>query len=189
MHKIPWYLIYLRLLLTVVAVLFGYFHILGFNYILLLAIAAATDYYDGVLARKFKVETAKLRQWDSVADTIFFMGVLAGMWLAYPQVYSEYAWAVYTIIGLEAVRYVIDIAKFKRGASYHAWSAKIFGVSLLAATIAIMGFGVSKPFFAIAIIMGILSELEGLLMSLILNEWTYNIKHVGIAIQMRKKTS
>ena len=109
-------------------------------YILLLAVAAATDYYDGVLARKFKVETAAIRQWDSIADTIFFLGVLVGMWLAYPGVYAAYTLGIYCIIGLEILRYVIDFSKFGRGASYHALSAKTFGVSLLIATIAVMGF-------------------------------------------------
>ena len=186
MKKIPWYLIYLRLLLTMFALLFGYYRVLGAAYIILLVIAAATDYYDGVLARKFGVETAELRQWDSIADTIFFIGVLAGMWLAYPVLFAKYAWGVYTILGLEAVRYIIDIAKFRRGASYHAWSAKVFGVTLLIATIAAMGFGIGHPFFPITIVAGILSELEGLAMSLILKEWTYNIKHIGIAMQIRK---
>lgn len=186
MKKIPWYLIYLRLLLTIVAVLFGYYRVLGTAYIMLLIVAAATDYFDGVLARKFGVETATLRLWDSIADTIFFIGVLAGMWLAYPELYERYAWGVYTILGLEAVRYTVDIAKFRRGASYHAWSAKVFGISLLVATIAAMGFGIGEPFFPIAIVAGILSELEGLAMSLILREWTYNIKHIGIAMQIRK---
>ncbi len=188
LEKIPWYLIYMRLLLTIVAVLFGYYRILGSAYILLLAVAAATDYYDGVLARKYNVETASLRQWDSIADTVFFLGVLAGMWMAYPKIYTTYSWGIYTVIGLELLRYIIDLAKFRRGASYHASSAKVFGVSLLIATISIMGFGMAEPFFPIAILFGIVSEVEGLLMSLILRTWTYNIKHIGIAIRIRKES-
>jgi len=187
LKKIPWYLIYLRLLLTIAAVLFGCYRILGTAYILLLAVAAATDYYDGVLARKYNVETASLRQWDSIADTVFFLGVSAGMWVAYPKIFSTYSPGIYTIIGLELLRYIIDWAKFGRGASYHAWSAKVFGVSLLIATISIMGFGMPEPFFPIALFLGIVSETEGLLMSLILRKWTYNIKHIGVAIRITKE--
>ena len=61
LQKVPWLLIYLRISLTAVAILFGYYNILGLPYILLLAIAAFTDVYDGVLARKLNVETASLR--------------------------------------------------------------------------------------------------------------------------------
>jgi len=186
--RLPWYLIYLRLFLTVFAVLFGYYRLLGTPYILLLSIAAATDYYDGVLARKWNVETASLRQWDTIADTVFFLGVLAGMWFAYPDIYTKYAWGIYTIIGMEILRYIYDLAKFGRGASYHAISSKIFGVSLLASTIAIMGFGTAMPFFPLAIVIGIINELEGLFMSIILKEWVYNLKHIGVAIKIRRDT-
>ena len=132
---------------------------LGIPYMLLLAVAAATDYYDGVLARKLNVETASLRQWDSIADTIFFLGVLVGMWMAYPEIYAAYSWGIFSVIGFEVLRYIIDYARFGRGASYHSWSAKVFGVALLIATIAIMGFGTPMPFLSIALVLGIISEL------------------------------
>jgi phosphatidylglycerophosphate synthase len=189
MKHLPWLLIYFRFALTLPAIWLGYAHITGWVYILLLAIAAATDYYDGVLARKYNVETAAVRQWDSIADTVFFLGVLAGMWFAYPGIYNTYKWGIAAIIGLEGIRYIVDYIKFRRGASYHAYSAKIFGVTLLAATIAIMGFGYADIFFPIAIIFGIASEIEGLLMSVILKQWTYNVKHIGIAWQMSKTTN
>lgn len=185
LKRLPWYLIYLRLFLTIFAVSFGYYRLIGVPYIILLAVAAATDYYDGVLARKLKVETARLRQWDTIVDTIFFLGVLAGMWFAYPDIYIKHAWGIYSILGLELLRYIYDIAKFRRGASYHAYSAKTFGVSLLITTIAIMGFGCSEPFMPIALLIGVYSELEGLFMSFILKEWAYNIKHIGVAIKIR----
>ena len=186
LKHIAWLLIYLRLLLTVPAVLFGYYHMVGLPYILLLAAAAASDYYDGKLARKWDVETASLRQWDSVADTIFFLGVLAGMWFAYPLVYINYSPAILSIIGLEVIRYCFDLSKFRKGASYHAISAKIFGVTLLVATIAVMGFGSASPFMEIALAMGVISELEGLLMSFVLQQWTYNVKHIGVALRIRQ---
>ncbi len=185
LKQLPWLLIYLRLLLAPVAVLFGYSHLTGVPFILLMAIAAISDVYDGVLARRFNVETGRLRQWDSIADTIFFLGVFAGMCICYPEVVSQYAPGIGMVIGLEILRYLFDFAKFRRGASYHAISAKVFGVSLLIATIAIMGFGVAAPFFLIALVIGILSELEGLVISFILPEWTYNVKHIGRAIKIR----
>lgn len=181
----PWLLIYLRFALTIPSVLFGYYHILGSAYVLLLAVAAASDYYDGVLARKYNMETASVRQWDSIADTVFFLGVLAGMYIAYPVIFSTYFWGIAAVILLEIVRYIYDLSKFRRGASYHAISAKLFGVSLLIATIAIMGFGVAFPFLPIALMFGVVSELEGLCMSVILKEWTYNVKHIGKAVQLR----
>jgi len=184
--KIPWVLIFLRIALTVPAVLFGYYKLIGIPYVVLLIIAAASDYYDGVLARKYNVETAAVRQWDSIADTIFFIGVFAGVWIAYPDIFIKYSYGIYFVAGIEVLRYVYDLAKFRRGASYHALSAKMFGVSLLIATISIMGFGRAFPFLPIALAIGILSGVEGLIISFILTDWTYNVRHIGIAIQIRK---
>ena len=186
LKRLPWLLIGLRIALTPVAILFGVNHILGYPYILLLAVAALSDVYDGVLARRFNVETASLRQWDSVADTIFFLGVCAGMWFAFPGVIRQYSWGIIAIMAIEGIRYVYDYYKFRRGASYHALSAKVFGVSLLVATIAIMGFGRAEPFLPLALVIGIISELEGLVISFILKEWTYNVKHLGKAVALRK---
>lgn len=184
--RIPWLLIYLRFLLTIPAILFGYWHFIGLPYILLMCIASASDVYDGKLARCWGVETAALRQWDSIADTVFFLGVLCGVWFSFPAVYITYKWGIVAIIVLEVIRYAFDWAKFRRGASYHAVSAKIFGVSLLAATLATMGIGIISPFWEIALIVGIVSELEGLGMSIVLTKWTYNVKHIGIAVKIRR---
>ncbi len=182
---LPWLLIWIRFLLTVPAVLFGVYGFTGSIYTVLLLLAAGTDYYDGVLARKYGTETALLRQADSIADAVFFVGVLGGIWFAYPEIYTQYALGIELVVGLEMLRYVYDLAKFRRGASYHAISAKIFGVSLLVASIAIMGFGIAFPFLPIALALGVISEMEGLLMSILLKEWTYNIRHVGIIIRLR----
>ena len=184
--KLPWYLIYTRIFLTLFAIVFGYWGILGLPYLLLMVIAALTDVYDGVLARRYNVETAKLRQWDSIADTIFFIGVGIGMFFAYPNIVEHYLWGIGGIVGLEIIRYGYDYTKFRRGASYHAISAKIFGVALLVATIAIMGFGVAYPFMPIALALGIVSEIEGLVISIILKEWKHNVKHLGKALGIRK---
>lgn len=185
-HYIPWSLIVLRIALTPVAAYMGWIHAIGIPYILLMVIAALSDVYDGVLARKWNVETGRLRQWDSIADTIFFIGVLFGMAFSFPELVRQNMIGIGVILGLEVVRYGFDYAKFRRGASYHARSAKIFGISLLVASLIIMGSGYTAYFLPVAIVIGIISELEGLAMSLILPEWTYNVKHLFKAIEIRK---
>jgi phosphatidylglycerophosphate synthase len=163
----------------------GWIHAIGIPYVLLMAIAALSDVYDGVLARRWNVETGKLRQWDSIADTIFFIGVLFGMAFMFPELIRENIIGIGTILGLETVRYGVDYVKFKRGASYHARSAKMFGISLLVSCLVIMGSGYTGYFLPVAIVIGIVSEVEGLIMSFILPEWTYNVKHLFKAVEIR----
>jgi phosphatidylglycerophosphate synthase len=185
-HYIPWSLIMLRIALAPVAAYMGWIQAIGFPYVLLMIIAALSDVYDGVLARKWNIETGRLRQWDSIADTIFFIGVLLGLIFVFPVLILENSIGISAIIGLEGIRYIVDYIKFKRGASYHAKSAKAFGVSLLVAILIIMGTGYTHYFLPVAIVIGIVSELEGLVMSLILPKWTYNVKHVFSALEIRR---
>lgn len=186
LYYIPWSLIILRFALAPVAVYLGRIHAIGLPFVVLMIIAALSDVYDGKLARKWGIETGKLRQWDSIADTVFFMGVLAAMLFVFPELIWENRIGIGAILGLEGIRYIIDFIKFKRGASYHAKSAKAFGVSLLLATLVVMGTGYTHYFLPIAIFIGIYSEIEGLIMSFILPEWTYNVKHLFAALEIRQ---
>ena len=184
LQKLPWLLIVTRISLTPFAALFGLWGYVGLPYVILMAMAALSDVYDGKLARRYNVETANVRQWDSIADTIFFIGVFVGMCLAYPVMVKQFIWGVSSILGLEVIRYIFDFIKFGRGASYHATSAKVFGVSLLVATIAIMGFSTGSLLMQVALVIGIISELEGLLISIVLGKWTYNVKNIFKALEI-----
>jgi phosphatidylglycerophosphate synthase len=51
-----------------------------------IVVAALSDIYDGILARQWGGETELLRMSDSIADTVFFLGVVGTLWLREPQV-------------------------------------------------------------------------------------------------------
>ena len=49
----------------------------------------------------------------------------------------------------------LDWLRFGRGASYHAWSARLFGITLIPATFFVMGFGLAGPILWIALAIGL----------------------------------
>jgi phosphatidylglycerophosphate synthase len=49
-------------------------------------VALVSDIYDGILARRWGTETPVLRVSDSIADTIFYLGVVGALWLREPEV-------------------------------------------------------------------------------------------------------
>jgi phosphatidylglycerophosphate synthase len=183
MRAIPWSLVVLRLVLTVPAVWMGMKGMTGWPYTILLLVAAASDYFDGALARKLGTETSLLRQWDSFADVVFFLGVLGGMYFAVPFVFLKYRFYFMLIPALECVRYVFDYIKFGKGAAYHSWCAKAFGVAALAACLMVMGTGKDSLAMVLALFLGVVSELEGFAISVILKDWTYNVKHIFVALR------
>lgn len=164
--------------MTIPAVTMGWCHVTGWPYLVILLVAVLSDIFDGILARRFGVETPAIRQWDTIVDTIFSLGVLVGMFGAFPQVVNGHWELIAAIPGLEVIRYIVDLVKFGIGASYHCWSAKCFGLLLTIACIAVMGFSVPDPWLNIALSIGVISELEGLMISLIIDKWTYNIRSI-----------
>jgi phosphatidylglycerophosphate synthase len=161
----------------------------GTPYVSLCLLAFASDYFDGVLARRFGVDGAAVRRFDSATDTVFFVCAAWSVWLLHAGLVRPYLWMVVIVAGLEAARYLFDLAKFRREAAYHAWSAKAWGLSLFAALVALLGFGRAVPLVPLALALGIVADAEGLAISLVLPVWTHDVKSVLHALRIRAALS
>src|SRR5206468_5026242 len=84
-------------------------------------LAFASDYLDGVIARRVGVATPALRHFDSRADLVFYATAAWTVWMRRPDVARSVAIPALVVIGLDVLRYVFDFAKFGRDAAYHAW--------------------------------------------------------------------
>ena len=184
---IPWSLVGLRVLLAAPAVYIAYIDAPRSMWLAIAFVAALSDLYDGKLARRWDVVSPGLRQADSIADTIFAFAVAGSLWFYEPQVVIDHAWGIGLVIAMELGRYPLDWAKFGRGASYHATSARVFGFAILVSVFLVIGFQLVYPIFWIMLALGVLSELEGIAMSLVLPEWTHDVKHIGRALEIRRK--
>lgn len=89
------------------------------------------------------------------------------------------------VIVLEIVRYPLDWWLFGRSASYHALSAKSFGASLLVVVTSIMVFDYAGYLLWISLLLGLFSELEGVAISLVLPEWTHDVRNLRRAFAIR----
>ena len=143
------------------------------------------DIFDGMAARRLGVATAQLRRMDSAIDTVFFLAVFYAAWLLQPQALRANRVLIYILIVCEAARYIFDSWKFGREASYHMWSAKAWGLLLTAAATALVAFGIAGPLLTAAIVLGIASDIEGLLISALLKESVEDVPHIARAWQLR----
>lgn len=90
----------------------------GFLLASCIVLALLSDVFDGVLARRWHIDTENLRRWDTRADTLFYACVLFVVWLRYPTA-IEHRWLLIAgLLTAEAANHVIAIAKFGRHASY-----------------------------------------------------------------------
>jgi len=147
--------------------------------------ALLSDIFDGVLARRWKSDTPAVRLFDSMADTVFYLCVAAALWIAHPQTLRHNARMLELILALEAVRYALDLAKFGKPASYHSYLAKTWGLVMAISVIATFATGRGSTLFPVALCLGIVCNLEGLAMSLILPVWHKDVAWLGKAWQIR----
>jgi phosphatidylglycerophosphate synthase len=153
---------------------------------LIVFLALVSDIYDGILARRWGVETPALRVSDSIADTIFYLGVVGALWLRQPQVIrGNWIW-LGVLFGLEGFRYVFDLMKYRKTASYHSYLAKSWGLVIAIAVTGVLSFGELGWMIRLAIWLGIVVNVEGLAMSLMLPRWKNDVKTLGRAWELRK---
>jgi CDP-diacylglycerol--glycerol-3-phosphate 3-phosphatidyltransferase len=176
----------LRLVLGPVLVLMASRGSAGAPAILVALVAFASDYFDGVLARRFGLDSAAVRRFDSATDTVFFLCAAWAAWILHADLLRPWLPLVWAVVALEVARYLFDLVKFRREAAYHAWSAKVWGLSLFVALIALLGLGRATPWVPLALALGIVADAEGLAISLVLPVWTHDVKSVGHAWRIRR---
>jgi phosphatidylglycerophosphate synthase len=148
--------------------------------------AFLSDVFDGVLARRLGVATPGLRRFDSAVDTLFYLCALYCVWHFHPQAVLSRATALLALTVLETARYAFDWLKFRREASYHMWSSKLWGVALFAACFSLLTLGSDTAATDIAIYLGILADLEGLAISILLDTWQADVPTLFHAFALRR---
>jgi CDP-diacylglycerol--glycerol-3-phosphate 3-phosphatidyltransferase len=154
---------------------------------ILIAAGFLSDVYDGILARRWGTDTARLRLADSIADTVFYLSVLAAVIVRHGPVLRERIGLLTAVLALEALRMAFDLVKFRRMASYHSYTAKLWGIFLAAAAIALLCFNRGFWILTLALAWGMVCDLEGLAMSVILPQWTRDVKSLWRAFALRRQ--
>jgi phosphatidylglycerophosphate synthase len=152
-----------------------------------LVTALLSDIFDGVIARRLGVATPTLRRLDSIADSVFYVAAIYAVWMLKPEVILGHAVSLTLLLVLEAGRYAFDFWKFKREASYHMWSSKLWGLALFAAFFLVLVLDHSEPWVAVAIWLGILADCEGLLISFVLPRWKNDVPTIFHALRIRNE--
>lgn len=183
--RIPLLLTVLRALLAPLIVVLAIFNPDPLVFGVCLSLGFMSDVFDGVIARRMGVATPELRRLDSGADTLFYVAATFAAWHLYPQVIKDNSIALVLLMVLELVRYAVDLAKFGREASYHMWSSKAWGIVLFLAFFALLAFGYTGRWVAMALYLGILADIEGLAISFVLVEWKSDVPSILHAIKSR----
>lgn len=64
-------------------------------FLVLYLLVGATDYFDGLLARKLNRVTPAGKEFDSVADLVFYLGSAYFLYVLYPEIITNNAFFFY----------------------------------------------------------------------------------------------
>jgi len=151
-----------------------------------LCVAFLSDVFDGIIARALGIATPALRRLDSLADTLFYVAATWAVWHLHPAALGARRWLLAVLVGLELSRYLYDACKFRREASYHLWSSKLWGIALFAAFVAVLGCGVDNALVDAALWIGIVADAEGLAVSAVLPAWQTDVPTLWHALRARR---
>ena len=188
MKNLPYVLIGLRFLLGPVMIGLTSFYGEGARVTLVILLLAGilSDIFDGIYARLYQVSTEKLRRLDSQTDVVFWLCAGWCAWLLNPEIITENKYAIMTIFIMEGLTYVFSIIKFGKETCTHALLSKLWGITLFAAFVSVIGFGYGGVPLALAVIFGIISHLDVYLIILFLPKWTHDVPSAWHAWQLRK---
>lgn len=150
-----------------------------------LVAAVLSDIFDGILARRLGVATAKLREIDSWVDAWFCLWIAACAWLAHRAAVVSLAPLIAVWLGTDWLALAFDWLKFRRFAAYHALSSKLAGLLLFTAIFTLFVFGESRPLMAVSLCVAILSHAERMAITAILPAWTPDVLSVRHALRLR----
>ena len=188
---IPIALIYSRLVLSVMILLLSYLQPENFRPIIntLLIIGLISDVFDGIIARRLNVSTVKLRRMDSFVDQIFWLSAVAGAYVICGEFFKSHAMLLVTIIGAEALTYLISYLKFKKEVATHAILSKVWTVIILATLIQIISTCDSTWLFMTCFYVGIVTRMEIIAILLIIRQWENDVPSLYHAILIRQGKS
>ena len=153
--------------------------------VVILGYVFLSDVFDGMIARRLGVATARLRVADSWADTSVYLCVAGAVWLRHRALLGPFLVLLLVVIGLMAINWAVAMLKFGRALSFHAYSSKLWGLSLFAASVSLLGFSYAGWFLWAAIAVGIAGHLEGFAMTLILPRWAHDVSGIPEALRLR----
>ena len=188
MRHLPKTLIYSRLVIGILILIFSSFHIDNYKImaVILFAVGLLTDIFDGIIARHLKISTQNLRRLDSAIDQIFFVMVAVATFIECPQFFYDNKVKLLILVSFEGLTYLICFLKFKKEVATHTISSKIWTLILFATLIQIMTTCNSTTLFEICYYVGLVTRLEILGIIFLLRKWTNDVPSLYQAVLLRQ---
>jgi phosphatidylglycerophosphate synthase len=152
----------------------------------LILLGILSDVFDGIIARRLKISTVKMRRIDSQTDLVFWLCVAWCAWLLNPEVIIQNKYMIIGILVMEGLTYLFSILKFKKETATHALLSKLWAITLFVAFISLVGFGYGGVPVLVTFIVGIIAHIDVYLIIFLLPKWTHDVPSSWHALQLRQ---
>ena len=152
----------------------------------LLYLGLLSDILDGIFARQLGIADSKMRRLDSQTDMVFWISAGYTAWVLHPDIISHFRIPVILLFATEGACYLVSFLRFGKETCTHAWLSKFFGLCMLTAFTAVIGFGQDGFFFVLALVAGYVSHLDRILITLLIPGWAHDIPSTYHAWLLRK---
>lgn len=186
--NLPYLLIFFRLLLAplIICISWYYNYQARFEILVLMYLGLLSDIFDGIIARHLKISSEKMRRMDSQVDLVFWLSIGISTCLIELEILFQNKYSIILLFVMEGLCYGTSLLKFKKETSTHSFLSKIWGLSLLVAFTCILAYGIGGLPFQICVVIGLISQLDVILIILLLPKWQHDIPSFYHAYLIRK---
>lgn len=152
----------------------------------MLLINFITDILDGLIARKFNLQTKIGAKIDSIADFGTYLLVFLGIYMFKTDDFLPHIVSFSIFIGLFVFAHLLALIKFGRMPSFHLYSWKIGGYIQGIFFIVLFSYGFITWFYYFMLTWGILAFLEHIVIQLMIPEMISNAKGLYWVMKSRR---
>jgi phosphatidylglycerophosphate synthase len=176
--QLPYLLTYSRLVIALYFILLAVCKPLQnpLSVAVFLIVAVLTDIFDGVLARKFKIYSVKLRKLDSRVDTLLWFTLLLVVMAIFPAFIKEHMVQIMWLVAAEIFVQLLGYFKFSTSNALHTYAAKAWMIMLTLTIILLCAGESARIIFNVTFVWGLLVQLEAAIIILRLKAYRVDVK-------------
>lgn len=165
-----------------------YFIIAGYErlFAIFLVINLFTDLIDGMIARRFHMETELGARLDSFADNLTYLLAFTGLLVFKLEDLRPHLISFSIFIGVLVLTVVVSLIKFRKFPSFHLYTTKISGYIQAAFFICTFFIRFYAPLYYLMISWAIMAAIECFAIDMLIPEMRSNIKGIYWVLQERR---
>lgn len=156
------------------------------GYQAIFAVAVATDFLDGWLARRLGAESALGVRLDALADMATYLGLFFAVAWLWPEFIADHFELLVAGFVVYVPGYAFGFFKYGRLPAYHSWAGKASAVGMALGMLLWFAGGAQWPFTA-ALGFALLSGMEQVAMTALLPRWRSPVPTVVHAWRWRRR--